>query len=51
MESDTAVPGNLTQEELLTLDTIMGNTPKLTLETENSGISDVQPINVLLVQH
>ena len=49
MESDTVAPENLTKEELLILDTIMGDMPKLTLETANSGISDVQPKNVLFV--
>ena len=34
MESDTVSSGNLTKEELLTLDMIMGDTPKFTLKTK-----------------
>ena len=50
MESDTVSSGNLTKEELLTLDMIMGVTPKLTTGTENSGTLEVQPTNVLMVK-
>ena len=39
MESDTVASENLTKEELQTLDMIMGDTPKLTLETKNSDTS------------
>ena len=48
-KSETVASRNLTKEELLTLDMLMGDTPKPPLEPVNSGTSDTQSTNVLLV--
>ena len=48
-ELETVASRNLTKEELLTLDMLMGDTPKPPLEPVNSGTSDTQSTNVLIV--